>query len=129
VGAKMGMVNSLHVCGCWIFWTLVIMKCNYFLAQSSSRNESFLLLLSTAVMVLEGLMLTNIGFLRHLLLLLSTTMMVLEGLMLTNTSFLGHLLFLLSTTMMVLKGSMLANIGFLGHLSPGAMGVSFFNGL
>jgi hypothetical protein len=121
VGATVGMVNSLHVCGRWIFWTLATMKCGStlgigFLAQSSSRSESFLLLLSTTMMVLEGLMLANIGFLGHLLLLLSTTMMVLEGLMLANIGFLGHLLLLLSTTMMVLEGLMLANIGFLGHL-------------
>jgi hypothetical protein len=51
------------------------------------------------MMVLEGLMLANIGFLGHLLLLLSTTMMVLEGLMLANIGFLGHLLLLLSTIM------------------------------
>ncbi len=79
VGATVGMVNSLHVCGRWIFWTLATMKCGStlgigFLAQSSSRSESFLLLLSTTMMVLEGLMLANIGFLGHLLLLLSTIM-------------------------------------------------------
>jgi hypothetical protein len=71
LGGAMGMANPLCVYGHRIFWTPVIAKCGStlgtcFLAQLSSRSRSFLLLLSTLVMVLEGSMPANVGFLGHL---------------------------------------------------------------
>jgi len=71
VGAVVGMTNSLCVCGHWSFWTLVTRKHGStlgisFLAWLSGRRGSFILLLSTTTMVLEGSMSANIGFLGHL---------------------------------------------------------------
>jgi hypothetical protein len=71
VGTLVGMTNLSCVCGRWIFWTLITRKHGStlgtgFLAQSLGRRGSFLLLLSTTTMVLEGSMSANIGFLGHL---------------------------------------------------------------
>jgi cytochrome b561 len=68
VGVVVGMANPLRVYGHRIFCTPVIKKHSStlgagFLTQSLSRSRSFLLLLSTIALVLEGLMPTNASFL------------------------------------------------------------------
>jgi hypothetical protein len=71
VGSTVGMTNLLRVYGRRNFWTPVTRKHGStlgtsFLALSSGRRGSFLLPLSTTLMVLEGSMLANTSFLGHL---------------------------------------------------------------
>jgi len=71
MGVVVGMANPLCIYGHRIFWTPVTKKYGStlgasFLTQLLGRSKSFLLLLSTTMMVLEGSMLANVGFLGHL---------------------------------------------------------------
>jgi hypothetical protein len=71
VGIATAMANPLRIYGCQMFWTFITKKYSStlgvdFLTQLLGRSKSFLLMLSTTMMVLEGSMLTNVGFLGHL---------------------------------------------------------------
>jgi hypothetical protein len=71
MGMVVAMANPLCVYGCQIFWTPITKKYGStlgvdFLAQLLGRSKSFLLMLSTTMMVLKGSMPTNAGFLGDL---------------------------------------------------------------